>query len=118
MNNFQEILKKLNINPNVYLSICREISESKGYNAYQLHFSDKKNKKLMYIHNGNKIHFGDSRYNDFIIYNFMFEQNLITEEYADKRREIYLARARKIFGIWRNNNLSPNNLAIKILWAG
>ena len=46
MNNFQENLKQLNINPNVYLSICREISESKGFNAYQLHFSDKKNKKI------------------------------------------------------------------------
>ncbi len=52
-----------------------------------------------------KINFGDIRYSDF------------TKHNDSKRREAYLNRAYNIRGEWMDNEYSPNNLAIAILWS-
>ena len=106
---FQNILKSKNINPNDYLKIVKLISKNYGYDNNLLNFSNKSNKKLEY----KGVHFGSSSNNDFIIY-------LLTtnKEIAIKKRDSYLSRASKIKGNWKNNDESPNNLAIRILWVG
>ena len=79
------------------------------YGAKDLEYSNNKNKKYMVtLKNGNKIHFGDSRYEDFLIH-------------GDKnRRDKYRRRASRIRD--KNNNLtyqnreSPNFWAYNLLW--
>ena len=117
MPNFQERLKQLGIPPSNYLHIVRELAEEHGYNAYNLHFSDRSDKKLMIRLNGSTVHFGASSYQDYIILNFQVQEGLISEQQREEVRERYLKRATKIKGKWRKNDFSPNNLALRILWA-
>lgn len=66
--------------------------------------STRKDKKYM-IHDGNKwVHFGQHGYEDF------------TKHKDLKRRASYLRRANGIRGAWKENQFSPNNLSIHILW--
>ena len=106
---FIDILKKKGINPNDYLNIVQMIADKYGYDKNLLTYSDNPKKKLSY----NNINFGSSVNNDFIIY--LLKTN---EENALEKRKNYLARAYNIRGDWRTNSISPNNLAIRILWIG
>ena len=67
--------------------------------------STRKGKKFMVKTPEDKwIHFGAVGYEDF------------TKHKDEKRRDNYLKRATKIRGSWKDNNYSPNNLSINILW--
>ena len=68
--------------------------------------STRKNKKYMiFDKDQNKfIHFGDSRYEDYLKHN------------DEKRRNRYLTRALNINGNWSESFYSPNSLSIHILW--
>jgi hypothetical protein len=67
--------------------------------------STKKDKKFM-IKNGEKvIHFGSILYQDY------------TKSHDKKKRDNYLKRATMIKGDWKDDPLSPNWLAIILLWA-
>ena len=57
--------------------------------------------------------FGRKGYGDFIDYGM----NDGSKE-AQKHRKAYLARATNIKGAWKNDPMSKNNLAIKVLWGG
>jgi len=61
----------------------------------------------------NGVKFGRKGYGDFIDYG-MKEGN----KEAQKHRSAYLARATKIKGSWKDDPMSKNNLAIKVLWGG
>ena len=79
------------------------------YNAKDLDYSDCKNKKYMVtLKNGNKIHFGDKRYEDFLTHNDW------------KRRNRYRKRASKILDKEGNptihNRNSPNYWPYNLLW--
>lgn len=82
----------------------------KKFNFGKVYFSDKPAKKLMIRNGDDTVYFGNSRYNDFIIYSLLDDPN------ADDHRRRYLARATKIKGNWKDNNYSPNTLSICILW--
>jgi hypothetical protein len=62
------------------------------------------------------VHFGAPQYGDYIIYSYLESQKEVEKGTADKRRELYRARATNIKGHWKDNKYSPNNLAINILW--
>jgi hypothetical protein len=68
--------------------------------------SHRKGKKFMtYDGNNHKwVHFGQLGYEDF------------TKHKDPERRRRYLLRAYNIKGKWRDNQYSPNNLSINILW--
>ena len=70
-----------------------------------LYISTKKDKKYM-VQNpeGKMIHFGQLGYEDF------------TKHKNPERRRLYLDRATKMKGKWKNDKYSPNNLSINILW--
>lgn len=106
---FTRRLESLNIQPEQYLDIVKDIAKDAGYNPEDLAFSGRKEKKLVY----QGVHFGNSSNNDFIIY-FLLQG----EAEAKTRRSAYLNRASKIKGDWKDNPISPNNLAIRIIWAG
>jgi hypothetical protein len=109
MSYFVKRLQVKGIDPDNYLDIMRRIAKDAGYNPEDLQFSKKKGKKLVY----QNVHFGNSNNNDFVIY-YLTEG----EQEAMKRRRMYLARATKIGGDWDDNPISPNNLAIRIIWSG
>ena len=115
--NFVKRLKSIGFNPNFYLNIVKEVAEEKGYNADNLTFSTRPDKKLMYRVQGKTIHFGATEFNDYIILMFEAHQELITERQADETRNRYLKRSEKIKGNWKNNDYSSNNLSRRILWA-
>jgi hypothetical protein len=106
---FVNILKEKGISPDDYLKNVKLIADKYGYDKNKLIFSSNPKKKLEY----DGVNFGSSSNNDFIIYLFKTD-----EETAFKKRNQYLARATKIKGDWKNNDNSPNNLAIRILWLG
>lgn len=72
----------------------------------KLYPSTKKDKKYMILDpNNNKwVHFGAFGMEDY------------TKHKSITRRRLYLARATKIKGNWKDNPYSPNNLSIHILW--
>lgn len=107
---FQNQLHKLQISPQKYLKSARHFAKLYEYVPHFLQFSDNPKKKLMYVVDGKKIHFGQSGYMDYILY------SLTNPQIADKKRRAYLNRATKISGDWKKDPNSPNNLALKILW--
>lgn len=108
---FIEILKEKNINPNVYLQLAKKNAKH-YYDTYDtLTFSDKENKKLMIKDLNDKfIHFGDSRYNDYLIYKL--QKNLK----ADKYRDRYYSSHINIKGDWIDDIYSPNMLSLLVNW--
>jgi len=72
----------------------------------QIFLSSNPNKKYMIINpDTNKIiHFGHMGSEDYTKHNDI------------DRRRLYLKRATKIKGNWKENKFSPNNLSINLLW--
>lgn len=110
---FKNVIEKEGINPNVYLDIVKEYAKKSGYDPNKLKFSDDGIHKLEY----ENVKFGRVGYGDFILWTLREKKGDTPPKYADKKRNAYLARARKIKGDWHFPT-SPNMLAIKILWAG
>jgi len=69
--------------------------------------STRKDKKYMIFDDVNKkmVHFGQMGYQDF------------TKTKNKNKQALYLARATKIKGNWKENPFSPNNLSINLLWS-
>ncbi len=81
--------------------------------------SMRKNKKLAVVIDGKSVHFGDTRYQHFKDKTGI-HSNL---DHGDKKRQKnYLTRARGIKDksgkLTKDNPLSPNYHAIRILWQG
>lgn len=76
------------------------------YAGLQLYKSANPSKKYMIINpiTNKLVHFGAQGMEDY------------TKHKDKERRILYLKRATKIKGDWKNNPYSPNNLAINILW--
>ena len=107
------VLKKFNLEDkpsikNIYLSIAKENASNNNYNPDLLTFSNDGIHKLEY----DGVKFGRVNYNDFIIYQLMGDDSAL------QKRNNYLKRATNIKGNWKYNMMSPNNLAIRILWMG
>nr|WPF46447.1 MAG: hypothetical protein [Lake Baikal virophage 2] len=96
----------------LYLSIARIRAKEAGYDPALLTLSKDSVHKLSY----NGVRFGAIGYNDFIIYSWLESIGKVSQRDADKYRRNYRKRASNIKGNWKNNPVSPNNLALRILW--
>lgn len=112
MTTFEQKIKNYGLSPTQYLIIAKRNAKDYGYDPKLLKFSNKTKYKLNY----DGIYFGDANYYDFILYSLFAKKNIISQEDAEKRQNLYLSRALKIKGDWRDNMLSKNNLAIHLLW--
>lgn len=65
---------------------------------------------------GRWVRFGDAASNDFLVYGELEAQGQVPRGTANAKRRAYLARASAIPGQWATNRLSPNMLAMNILW--
>jgi DNA adenine methylase len=113
---FQEKLNKMGLAPKQYLKQARTMAEKTGYDSDKVVFCNTGKNKLMYESPNGLVHFGNPDYPDYIIYSWLEHKGEVEKGTADKRRELYRARATKIKGDWKKNKYSANNLAINILW--
>lgn len=109
---FQNIITHYGLSPAEYLHTAKRHASKWGYDPSLLKFADSSGHKLSY----DGVEFGDENYLDYILYTMLAHKKLITKKEADKRRSLYLTRATKINGNWKNDMRSKNNLAIHILW--
>ena len=94
-----------------YLRKARANAKAYGLDPKKLTMGEGKH-KLTY----DGIGFGLKNYNDFLLLSAEEKAGRVPKGTAEKKRKAYLARATKIKGDWKENKVSPNNLAIHILW--
>jgi hypothetical protein len=94
-----------------YLRQARAKAKAYGLDPKKLKLGEGKH-KLSY----DGIGFGLKNYKDFLLWSAEEKAGRVPKGTAEKKRKLYLARATKIKGDWKENKVSPNNLAIHILW--
>ena len=99
-------LKNKGIEPDIYLKIAKEIANVRGYDPNLLNFADDEKHKLMY----DGIKFGANGYNDFILYNILYDY-----KFANLKRINYRKRASKVKKQTKSP-LSRASLSFNILW--
>lgn len=108
---FAKQLAKWKISPMDYLAEARKKAKALGLPENMLGFSTNDTHKLQIPNpDGKIVRFGKVGMGDYIAY------KLSGDTTADKHRHMYLSRATKIKGKWKNDEYSPNSLAIAILW--
>ena len=95
-----------------YLRKARANAKAYGLDPKKLTMGDGKHK---FSYDG--VGFGLKSYNDFLLLSAEEKAGRVPKGTAEKKRKAYRARAEKIKGNWKDNKISPNNLAIHILWA-
>ena len=103
---FQEFLQSANIPVSYYLSVAKRRAKASGYNPKLLQFSNDTKHKLSY----NGVKFGANGYNDYIIYNILYNK-----EIANVKRQNYRKRAFDVMQKTGSDN-SPASLSYYILW--
>ena len=116
VSDFQKKLNDMGLKPAIYLKKAKEMAKKNGYDPSKVIFCTTGTNKLEYESPDGQVHFGNPDYPDFIIYSWLEHKGEVDEGTADKRRELYRARATNIKGNWKKNKYSANNLAINILW--
>lgn len=108
---FAKQLRAAGVSPNAYLMEAQQKAKDAGLAWEMLGFSsDDKHKLQIPNHNGTIVRFGAVGLGDHILY------TLSGDPKADEHQRRYLARATKIRGKWREDEYSPNSLAIVVLW--
>jgi hypothetical protein len=119
---FKNYLKKFKITPDNYLYNAKIKAKNAGYNPDKLFYAHDGIHKLEYHSREGNIKFGRVGYKDYIIYNFIayFEKDVRKkkelEKDAEKFRKRFVKSHKAISMKHQLGNLSPNELAIKILW--
>lgn len=113
---FRDWLRTHGYNPKIYLKVVKFNAEQSGYNPDALFFCDDGVHKLEYRTDNKIVKFGRATYHDFILWTWDEFKGLEPEGTGEKKRHNYVKRASNIKGNWKSNPLSPNNLAINILW--
>jgi hypothetical protein len=104
--------------PTGWLKVVKQIAKRAGYDPASIREANGGKKLLITTPEGKDVSFGASGMGDYIIYSLLEKQGKVPDGTAERHRKSYLSRATKIKGNWKSNKYSPNNLAIRILWAG
>lgn len=107
-------LEAIDFAPSSYLRQARRRAKAHGYDPKNIEFSDRPDYKLMTIEP--RRHFGRVGYGDFLIWSFLEKKGHSPKGTAKDKQERFLASHSKIKGKWRDDDFSPNNLAMRILW--
>jgi len=119
---FKNYLKRFKITTDNYLYNAKIKAKNAGYNPDKLFYAHDGVHKLEYHSREGNIKFGRVGYKDYIIYKFIayFEKDLRKkkelEKEAEKFRDRFIKSHKAISKKHQLGNLSPNELAIKILW--
>ena len=109
-NKFFKQLADAGLSQAQYLKSAKASAKKHGYKPDGLSFATDGIHKLTYSDGNHTSHFGRVGYNDYILWSQLDKQKGL------EKRKIFWASHSKLPGDWKANPLSPNNLALKILW--
>ena len=112
LNDFMKVWRGGGDKSSAYLRQARAKAKAYGLDPKKLKLATDGKHKLDY----DGVKFGLKHYNDFLLWSAEEKAGRVPKGTAEKKRKLYRARAEKIKGEWKANKVSPNNLAIHILW--
>lgn len=114
---FEERLREIGFSPSAYLRKARAKAKKAGYDPKKLTFAEDGEHKLVMVHDGKKVSFGSAPYGDHAIWSFKEKKGEVEKGYAAQKRTTFRKSHSAMKGDWRKDDYSPNNLALRILWA-
>lgn len=113
---FMKQLEKLQIQPDDYMAVARNLARSKNYDASKLYFANDGDHKLAYDSPEGMRKFGKVGYGDFIIWSFLERMGKVPKGTADKKRYTFQKSHRAMSKDYGLTKYSPNELALNINW--
>lgn len=110
----ETFLREIDLTPSTYLRAARARARASGYDPLNVTFSDRKGFKLMTLEP--KRHFGRVGYGDFLIWSSLERKGLAPRGTAKSKQRRFLTSHSAMGGDWKDDDFSPNNLAMRILW--
>ena len=115
---FQKQLLSLGIPPEDYLLTVKHLASKYRYDPEKVSFSLDGKHKLVYDSEKGPVKFGAVGYGDFLIWKFLEKKGKVEKGIADKKRDTFVVSHKAMGEKYDLGNLSPNTLAIRILWDG
>jgi len=112
----KSLLKDAGLTPQTYLAKVKQNAKGKGIDTSKLFLANDGVHKLMYKDDNRTSKFGRTGYGDFIIYSELERLKKVPAGHSLQKRNTFHSSHEKIKGDWRSDPLSPNNLALKVLW--
>lgn len=113
---FKKQLADMGLSEEQYLRHAKELAKRRGYDNTKIFFADDGVHKLTYKDDKRISHFGRVGYGDFIIWSWKEKKGEVPKGYAKKKQDTFWKSHSQIKGDWKQDPLSPNNLALKVLW--
>jgi len=95
-----------------YLRKARAKAKAYGLDPKKLEFAHDGIHKLEY----DGVKFGREGYGDFLLWTQQEKEGKVPKGTAEMKRSVFHKSHEKIKGNWKANKISPNNLALHILW--
>lgn len=113
---FQKQLLSLGIPPEDYLLTVKHLASKYRYDPEKVSFSLDGKHKLVYDSEKGPVKFGAVGYGDFLIWKFLEKRGKVEKGLADKKRDTFVKSHSAMGEKYDLGSLSPNTLAIRILW--
>ena len=114
---FEAQLAEVGITPSDYLEAVRNSAERCGYDPEAVEFSNNSTHKIQIRSpEGRLVRFGRVGYNDFHIWSHLERNNEVAKGTAKEKQARFWKSHTKMGGNWKDNNYSPNWLALRLLW--
>jgi hypothetical protein len=114
---FDKQLKKVGIEPSLYLKEAQRRAKDAGLPHKVLGFADDGDHKLSIPNaDGRMIKFGKVGYGDHLIWSHLERAGSAPKGTADAKRNTFQKSHSKIKGDWKKDAFSPNSLALNVLW--
>lgn len=95
-----------------YLRDVKAKAKAYGLDPKKLKFADDGIHKLDY----DGVKFGRLGYGDFLLWKHEEKEGRVQKGFSLQKRKVFHNSHEKIKGNWKSNKVSPNNLALHILW--
>jgi hypothetical protein len=114
---FEKQLRKVGIEPSLYLKEAQRRAKKAGLPYKVLGFADDDEHKLAIPNaEGRMIRFGKVGYGDHLIWSHLEKAQKVPMGTADAKRNTFQKSHTKIKGDWKKDPFSANNLALNVLW--
>jgi len=113
---FEKQLESVGMSPEEYLEQVRKNAERCGYDPDAVEFSDNKTHKIQIKTPDGIVRFGRVGYNDFQIWSHLERNKEVPSGTAEGKRKRFWKSHSKMGGNWKDNDYSPNWLALRLLW--
>ena len=113
---FQKQLTSLGINPDDYLTTVKHLAKKYNYDPDKISFCLDGKHKIVYDSERGPVKFGAVSYGDFIIWKFLEKHGKAPKGLADTKRAVFVKSHKAMVKDYGVGDLSPNTLAIRILW--